>query len=60
VSNVLTNNEQRVNVRIPSALVGQLRIIATRDANGISATVRRLLAQAVAIEQRRAEAGVQR
>jgi hypothetical protein len=41
VSNeALTHNEQRVNVRIPSALAGQLRVIAIRDANGISATVR--------------------
>lgn len=44
--------ETRVNVRIPARLAGQLRTVAERESNGISATIRRLLAQALAHEQR--------
>ena len=40
----------RVAIRIPAELAKQIRAIADRDANGISATARRLLAAALARE----------
>lgn len=43
----------RVAFRIHGELGAQLKKLAVRDANGISATARRLLASAIAEERRR-------
>ena len=40
-----------VSVRIPESLAAELRTLAQRDCNGVSATIRRLLCKAIAIEQ---------
>jgi predicted DNA-binding protein len=44
----------RVAIRIPGELATQLKALATRDSNGLSATARRLIAAAIAEEQRAA------
>ena len=42
--------ENRVALRLPAKLHAQLQLIAARDANGLSATIRRLLARALAAD----------
>ena len=51
-----TETETRVAVRIPDRLARQLRTAAERDSNGISATIRRLLTIALAVEHQREQA----
>jgi len=43
--------ETIVSVRIPQPLAKELRDVAQRDANGLSATIRRLLMRAIEHEQ---------
>ena len=49
----VVKQETQLGLRVPDRLLESLRAIATRDANGISATVRRLLASAIEREQQR-------
>ena len=51
-----TKQNIQLGIRVPDRLLNNLRAIAARDANGISATVRRLLASAIEREQREGEA----
>ena len=47
----LNNSEKRIACRVSDALDAEVRAIAQRDNNGISATVRRLLTAAIARER---------
>ena len=48
---LLENSESRIVFRAPATLAAELRAIAKRENNGVSATARRLLTQAIAREQ---------
>ena len=47
----VVKQETQLGLRVPDRLFESLRAIATRDANGISATERRLLSSAIEREQ---------
>lgn len=48
-------NSRYLGIRLPARLERELRSIAKRESNGMSATIRRLLARAVMIEQQQRE-----
>jgi Arc/MetJ-type ribon-helix-helix transcriptional regulator len=53
---VATDHTSRIiSVRVPEHLERQLEALAQRDANSVSATVRRLLSYAVSREAREAQ-----
>jgi hypothetical protein len=48
-------SEQRIAFRVPVTLAAELRAIAERENNGISAIVRRLLTAAIARERQQTD-----